>query len=286
MPLRFVHVSDIHLLDLSGTKPWQYLNKRITGRLNLALKRRKQHDERIFDAAVAFARALKADRLVITGDLTNLSLPSEFVHVRDRLDAAGVPVTVIPGNHDTYTRGAVRASLFERHLGRFMDGEREPDTQYPFVQRFGDVVLIGVSTGIVSLPLFATGAVGPDQLARLEHVLAQAGAEKLARIVLIHHPPVAGVSKPRHDLVDLAAFGEIISRHGAELILHGHEHRRIDSTLPGPSGDVPVHGIGSGTSCSQRPGREASLSLYEADRERIHRELYTWNGTSFARAAA
>jgi 3',5'-cyclic AMP phosphodiesterase CpdA len=154
------------------------------------------------------------------------------------------------------------------------------------VQRFDDVVLVGVSTGVVSLPLVATGLVGSDQLARLEHTLAQAGAEKLARIVLIHHPPVAGVSKPRHDLLDLAAFGAVIARQGAELILHGHEHRRIDTSLPGPSGDVPVHGIGSGTSCSQRPGREASLSLYEADRARIHRELYTWNGTSFAPAVA
>lgn len=286
MPLRFVHVSDIHLLDLSGTKPWHYLNKRITGRINLALNRGKKHDARIFDAAVAFARSLQADRLVVTGDLTNLSLPSEFEHVRDRLAAAGLPVTVIPGNHDTYTRDAVKHHLFEHHLGVFMQGEREGGTEYPFVQRFDDVVLIGVSTGIVSLPMFATGVVGPAQLTRLEHILAETGAEKLTRIVLIHHPPVAGVSKPRHDLLDLAAFGEIISRHGAELILHGHEHRRIETTLPGPHGDVPVHGIGSGTSCSQRPGREASLSLYEADRDRIHRELYTWNGTAFARAAA
>lgn len=285
MSLRFVHVSDIHLLDLSGTRPWHFLNKRITGAVNLALKRGKQHDARIFDAAVAFAHALRADRLVVTGDLTNLALPSEFEHVRARLAAAGMPVTVIPGNHDAYTRGAVRSGLFERYLSSFMEGERA-GAPYPFVQRFDDVVLVGVSTGVVSLPLIATGLVGPAQLERLEQVLAQAGAEKLARIVLIHHPPVAGVSKPRHDLLDLAAFGEVIARQGAELILHGHEHRRIDSSLPGPSGSVPVHGIGSGTSCSQRPGREASLSLYEADRERIHRELYTWNGTSFAPAVA
>ncbi|MBC8071649.1 MAG: metallophosphoesterase [Deltaproteobacteria bacterium] len=285
MSLRFVHVSDIHLLDLSGVRPWHFLNKRITGAVNLALKRRKQHDARIFDAAVAFAHALGAERLVVTGDLTNLALPSEFEHVRARLSAAGMPVTVIPGNHDAYTRAAVREGLFERYLSCFMEGERA-GAPYPFVQRFDDVVLVGVSTGVVSLPLVATGLVGGAQLERLEQVLAQASAEKLARIVLIHHPPVAGVSKPRHDLLDLAAFGEVIARQGAELILHGHEHRRIDSSLPGPSGDVPVHGIGSGTSCSQRPGREASLSLYEADRERIHRELYTWNGTSFAPAVA
>ncbi|MBC8072998.1 MAG: metallophosphoesterase, partial [Deltaproteobacteria bacterium] len=46
MSLRFVHVSDIHLLDLSGVRPWHFLNKRITGAVNLAFKRRKQHDAR------------------------------------------------------------------------------------------------------------------------------------------------------------------------------------------------------------------------------------------------
>ncbi len=285
MPLRFVHVSDIHLLDLRGVRPWHYLNKRITGRVNLALGRRRKHDERIFEHAVQAGVELGAERLVITGDLTNLSLPSEFAHVRTRLDALALPVTVIPGNHDAYVSGAVRDDLFARHFAPFMAGERA-GAPFPFVQRFDDVALIGVSSGVVTLPLFATGRVGSPQLERLDAVLAQLGAEGCARVVLIHHPPVAGVAKPRHDLLDLAEFGEVIARRGAELILHGHEHVTLETALAGPGGHVPVHGIASGTSCSQRPGREAAFSLYQVDRHRIHRELYKWNGTSFARAFA
>ncbi|MFO0635109.1 MAG: metallophosphoesterase, partial [Nannocystaceae bacterium] len=138
-------------------------------------------------------------------------------------------------------------------------------------------------TGIASLPLFATGRVGVEQLARLDGMLARLGDDGLVRVVLIHHPPVAGVSKPRHDLLDLGAFGEVIARRGAELILHGHEHRCVDSSLAGPTGPVPVHGVASGTSCSSRPGRQASFSFYEVDRDLIHRERYTWNGTAFDR---
>jgi 3',5'-cyclic AMP phosphodiesterase CpdA len=285
MPLRFVHVSDIHLLDLSGTRPWHYFNKRITGRVNLAIKRRRAHDERIFFRAVQSGIALGAERLVVTGDLTNLSLPSEFAHVKARLGELGLPVTVIPGNHDAYTRGVVRADLFEKFFGAFMEGERD-GAPYPFVQRYGDVALVGVSTAVVSLPLFATGVVGKPQLERLDDILARLHAEGLARVVLIHHPPVAGVSKARHDLLDLAAFGEVIARRGAELILHGHEHRTLETTLPGPAGDVPVHGIASGTAVSSLPQRQAAFSLYQVDRHRVHRELYTWNGTSFAAAPA
>lgn len=283
MPLRFVHVSDIHLLDLQGVRPWHYFNKRITGRVNLAIKRRRGHDEQILDRAVETGVSLGAERLVVTGDLTNLSLPSEFAHVQRRLASIGLPVTVIPGNHDAYVKGVVRDNLFDRHFREFMTGERT-EGDFPFVQRFDDVALVGVSTAVASMPLFATGTVGADQLARLDAVLAKLGDEGLARVVLIHHSPVAGVAKARHDLLDLAAFGEVIARRGAELILHGHEHRTIETTLPGPKGAVPVHGIASGTSRSQRPGHEAAFSLYEVDRHRIHRELYTWNGTSFARA--
>ena len=39
-------------------------------------------------------------------------------------------------------------------MGEFMEGERD-GADYPFVQRFGEVALIGVSTAIPSLPLVA-----------------------------------------------------------------------------------------------------------------------------------
>ncbi len=282
MPLRFLHTSDIHLLDLSGVKPWRYLNKRFTGRVNLALKRGRSHDGRLFDRMVEMSPGLGVERLVVTGDLTNLALESEFELVQRTLRAAPVPVTVIPGNHDAYTRGSVRAGRFESFLGEFMEGEREGAAPYPFVQRFEGVALIGVSTAIASLPLYAVGRVGHEQLERLSAILEATGAEGRARVVLIHHPVVDGVSAARHDLLDRSAFGEVIARHGAELILHGHEHRRIETALPGPSGSVPVHGVSSGTAVSEKPGRQASFSVYEATAEHIRRELYIWNGSEFA----
>src|SRR5690606_33076538 len=151
MTLRFLHCSDIHLLDLEGSGPARFLNKRLTGGVNLLLNRRKKHDQALFDAIVQAAHSHGADRLVVTGDLTNLALESEFEHVKRRLDSAGLPVTVIPGNHDAYTRGSARDRRFERYLGHHMDGERDPGSDSPFVQRHGDVALIGLSTAVPSL---------------------------------------------------------------------------------------------------------------------------------------
>ncbi len=280
MPLRFIHCSDIHLLDLAGATLGHFLNKRLTGGVNLLLARGRKHSGNLFDRIVAHAHELAVDRIVITGDLTNLALAPEFALVRSKLLAAGLPVTVIPGNHDTYTRGSARERRFENYLGEFMEGERD-GADYPFVQRFGDVALIGLSTAIPSLPMVAVGRIGEPQLQRLERVLETLGKEGLARIVLIHHPVLPGVAKPRHDLLDLSAFAGVIAKHGAELVLHGHEHRRIEGTLPGPKQPVPVHGVGSGTYLSQKPGKHGAFSLYTVAPGTIDRVYNWWNGKDF-----
>lgn len=281
MSLRFLHISDIHLLDLSGVSPWRYLNKRLTGRVNLALKRRRSHDGALFDSMIGMIPGLGVDRLIVTGDLTNLALESEFDLVQRKLRESPVPVTVIPGNHDTYTRGSVRSGRFESFLSEFMEGDRLGSAQYPFVVRQEGVAIIGVSTAIASLPLYAIGQVGADQLVRLGKILQATAQEGLRRVVLIHHPVVDGVSGARHGLVDRDAFAEVIARHGAELVLHGHEHRIVETVLPGPSGSVPIHGVSSGTSVSDKPGHRACFSVYDATHEHLQRDLYTWNGSEF-----
>lgn len=282
MPLRFLHCSDIHLLDLTGVGVRRFLNKRLTGGVNLALRRGRKHDGDIFDRIVDRAKALGAERLVITGDLTNLALESEFDHVRERLDTAGLPVTVIPGNHDAYTKGAARSRRFEQYLSHHMEGERAAGSLYPFVQRHGDVALIGLSTAIPSLPFYAVGEVGEAQLRELDRVLEQLGEEGLARVVLIHHPPVPGHSEQRHQLLDLDGFGGVIARRGAELILHGHEHTKLAGELPGPEGSsVPVHGISSGTARSQTPGHRAAFSVYEVAPGVVDRVIHVWTGERF-----
>ncbi len=279
--VRLVHCSDIHLLSLRGSNPLQFLNKRITGAANLAFKRGKQHDGALFERIMARGRELGADRLVVTGDLTNLALASEFEHVREQLERAGMPVTVIPGNHDAYTRGSHRKGLFEKYLAAFMEGERAA-ASYPFVQRLDGVALVGVSTAVPTLPMHATGLVGPEQLARLEALLKTLADEGLVRVVLIHHPVVAGVSKKRHDLLDLDAFGEVIGRAGAELVLHGHEHRDYELALPGPEGlEVPVHGISSGTAVWNHDGRRGAFAVYDVEPGVLERTVHTWDGSDF-----
>ena len=51
---------------------------------------------------------------------------------------------------------------------------------------------------------------------------------------------------PEHKrLADAEDFREVIARSGAELVLHGHDHRFRFSELRGPRGPVPVFGVPS-----------------------------------------
>ncbi len=83
-------------------------------------------------------------------------------------------------------------------------------------------------------PFMATGRLGTAQLARLGETLATLAREPLFRVVLIHHPPVSE-AKPHKRLIDAAEFLSVIVQHGAELVLHGHDHLHMLNWLAGPN---------------------------------------------------
>jgi 3',5'-cyclic AMP phosphodiesterase CpdA len=126
---------------------------------------------------------------------------------------------------------------------------------FPFVRRCGRVALIGVNSAVPTRPFHAGGLVGDGQLARLGRMLAALGREGLMRVVLIHHPPLPGLAAPAKALADAGALAEILGEHGAELVLHGHNHRFMLNTQQGPAGGIPVVGVPSASARSAH-GRE------------------------------
>ena len=126
---------------------------------------------------------------------------------------------------------------------------------------------MGLSSGVPKPPLFATGTLGDAQIARTEKLLGELGREGLCRVVLIHHPPLTSESRFKR-LTDAAAFQAMIRRAGAELVLHGHNHRSEVSRIAGANGAVvPVIGV---TSASAAPGStygRARWHLLRIDRD-------------------
>jgi 3',5'-cyclic AMP phosphodiesterase CpdA len=268
--LTFAQLSDPHLSSLEGVRWRELANKRLLGYLSWRRRRRAEHRVEVLDALRRDLQRVRPGHLVITGDLTHIALPDEFLQARRWLDALGRPhdVTVVPGNHDAYVAvpWAQGLSRWEPYLASdATHGDCQADAAeavFPSLRVRGPVAFIGLSSACPSAPLLATGRLGGSQLQRLETLLEQTGRERLFRVVLLHHPPVPGEEKWRKRLTDAAQLCAVIARQGAELVLHGHRHRSVQSRIEIPGTQVPVFGIPSASSIGHRTGRMAQYHIY------------------------
>lgn len=233
------HFSDVHLPSTSGFT-WRYWNaKRVLGYLNWQRKRRYVHFADVADRLIADAHALRADHIVITGDLVNLGLPAEHEAALAWLHRVGTPdrVTVVPGNHDIYShmRG-------DRGIARWAEymGAEEGTLAFPFVRRVGPLALLGLNSAVETPPFVASGLLGAHQLEIAREQLAELGEEEAIRVVLIHHPPLAEMATPRRGLRDAAHFAHLLEREGAELVIYGHNHTPAVDWLPTRGKPVPL----------------------------------------------
>jgi 3',5'-cyclic AMP phosphodiesterase CpdA len=252
------HLSDPHLPPLPEPRWTELIGKRVTGYINWRRKRRFIHDAATLDTLVADLKTQAYDHIAVTGDLANLALPAEYPHGRDWLDSLGAArdVTVVPGNHDVYVgEGATFAA---RQWGAHMSDDDGSDG-FPFVRRRGPLALIGLSSGVPTAPFLASGWLGTKQLAGLAETLKKLQSEDVFRVVLIHHPPVSEASRHKR-LLDADVLRRVIAMHGAELLLHGHDHLHMLNWLDGPNGTrVPALGV---PSASAKPGTAHDAAAY------------------------
>lgn len=265
------HLTDPHLADHHDIRFTDLLNKRFFGYIKWRLKRSSTHHGVVLDSLIDDLRASQPDHIAVTGDLTHLGLPAEFLKARELLSSLGAPskVTVIPGNHDAYIAAALEPGLSHwieyivSDKQKITDGQPvSSDTLFPSLRVRGPVALIGVSTARPCSTFLAVGRIGQEQRQRLEKMLIETGHQGLFRVILIHHPPVAGVVNWRKRLTDAEAFRAIVQQHGAELILHGHAHRLAQAQLKTPNGYAPVIGISSASAADRHSKRRARYHLY------------------------
>lgn len=272
--LRIAHVSDTHVLSPRGVE-WHNMlfNKRLTGQANLLLHRGRVH-RREYLLAVLAAAAAAADHVVVTGDITNLALESEYEEALRLLDgvARSVEVTVVPGNHDIYLPSIEHERRFPHYFRKFLRSDLPdlaldlPAGPYPCVKLRGPTALIALSSGVPRPPFVAAGYLGDAQRAALARVLAHPEVAKRVPVILVHHPPVDTrnyLARLRDGLVDAAALRDILAPLALGLVLFGHLHVRVRCVLRTATGALDAICASGAALDHPDPAVRAGFNLYE-----------------------
>jgi 3',5'-cyclic AMP phosphodiesterase CpdA len=275
------HLSDPHLRT-PPRPPWsEFLNKRAIGYANWWRKRRRSQRGEVLARITADLKAHAPNHIAVTGDLVNVSLSTEYAPARQWLESLGSPrnVTLVPGNHDAYVRAAAEYPHY--HWSDYMRADEALDAAFPFLRRRGPLAIIGLSSAVPTGPFMATGRLGKEQIGRLGPMLDRCRGDRLFRVLMVHHPPLAPARRHLKRLLDSGALRSVLARHGAEIVIHGHDHIHSRVAIEGPRGPIPVLGV---PSASQRPdGRDhpAGYSLY-----RIEGDADRWRCEIIARSLA
>lgn len=197
-----------------------------------------------------------ADVLVLAGDLTNYGQPNEMEPLLNVLVRLRIPTIVVLGNHD-YESGK------EEELCRMMvaagiklldgtayerDGVGFAGTK-GFVGGFGRGML--TAFGERETKQFVQASI--DESLKLERAMAQLRAKK--RVVVLHYSPISGTvegeAREIFPFMGTSRLAEVVDRHGADLVVHGHAHNgRIDGRTPG---GVAVHNVAISLLQAQEP---------------------------------
>ena len=261
-PIRIAHFSDIHVTARPlGFRLRDLLTKRTTGWMNLRIGRgrRFRDAEKVVEAMMGDIRERGCQHLVFSGDATMMGFEPEF-HVAARClglpqsphaerEEYSTPGLAVPGNHDYYTRSAVRSGCFEKVFAPWQQGERIGDHTYPFAQRVGHCWLIGVNSARSNFLLWdARGAVGPEQRARLAELLKRLAPGP--RILVTHYPLYLADRRPEHRwrrLRDWQPFRDLLVENRIALWLHGHRHGGYVLVPQSPEHPFPIICAGSAT---------------------------------------
>lgn len=206
--MRFAHLSDLHLSQTP-----------VPGVLAEA--------EAIVEQIVQDVRRISTilDFVVVSGDMTDDAHAASFMKFETMLATIGLPVYIVPGNHDgpaSYHQYRSRSETF----AKWDITNRVVPMQ--------DVRLLGIDTCIEGAP---TGRIDAAAMALVEREVARPMAPPL--VVVMHHPPtppgledfdVVAQLDGSDALLDLLARTEMPA-----TILSGHVHRTYQARSNGTS---------------------------------------------------
>lgn len=276
--MRLAHISDLHLLDLHGVTYRRFLNRRALGGLNLLLRRAREYRPEIFESLVEDLIKEEVDHVVVSGDVSNLALESEFERGFHLLKLLGgrEKVSVVPGNHDYYTWGAADTRRFEKFFFPFMFGTDFSDLDvdvFPYTKLLGDLLLVGVNSATRTIPPWSYGTLGKRQLELVERVLAGREASTRVTCIVLHHTlhKRDRFTEVTSGLVNREKLIELVDRYRVDLVLYGHDHRGVVWKRDQRGHTATMICCGSSTRLVDDPDLIARYRIITIDERRVRR---------------
>jgi len=250
MRATIVHISDLHFHSYPQ-KLSEFNAKRILGATNLLIRRAREFPLKRAKLLVEIIQKMEWDHLVISGDITQLSLEKEFSLAREILDPLLIKserVTVIPGNHDRYINQHDGTDLFTKYFGEFF-GKNEIHVS-EINQKW---VLVGWDSAHPNDLRTAAGTVKNITIQATEKLL-QNFPDQTNFIVVNHYPltfPEDWKFDRSHELYNLVPVRNwILQNPQIRLYLHGHIHLNWVHRLPRDSAPELLL-VNSAASCSK-----------------------------------
>jgi predicted MPP superfamily phosphohydrolase len=233
------------------------------------------------DALAELAGELGAEAILATGDLAHRGRRTQLETGRAALEAAGVPVVAVPGNHDIpYTFPA----RFSRPWAEWERTFGNPDPVY----RSETLVVVGLNS--VRPWRHQSGRLAPSRLQRVAAELRDVPSGALRVVACHHHLAGSPWRAPRkRPLAHRSAALDALVAAGTELVAGGHIHQASISLRPefeAMDGDrsaavVLATAPGLGRPRPHRQGEAQGLLVYEWDESELAIVTYVWQTGTF-----
>ena len=215
----------------------------------------------VFQQAAQEINSLDPDVVVITGDLTDSGLLSQYREAKKRLDSLRCRnLVATSGNHDYRSTGYL---LFKQAFG------------FRRIVKIDDTVMIVVGT---ARPERDEGEIGHRQVVWLQQTLRR--YKRKRRVVIMHHHLVQ-VPDTGPDTIPIIDSGDALRAliaSKADLILGGHRHRPWMWNVQ----NLPILHAGSLSSERLRGFFHNSYNIVELRRSEIETRLKVVGGRSIS----
>ncbi|MBN1944285.1 MAG: metallophosphoesterase [Bradymonadales bacterium] len=189
------------------------------------------------------------DVVIHTGDVTDDGRLEHFREAKKHFDELGLPLVVIPGNHDARSGGI---AIFEEYLGP-ANG----------VKVIGDALIIHINS---ATPDNDDGRVGMVKFNLIKEALSSYPHLPI-KIVAIHHHviPIPKAGRERNILSNAGDLLDLFLRNDVDLVLSGHRHYpnvyKVESTV--------LVNAGTLSGRKTRYGDVNSYNLVEIEEEQV-----------------